>query len=108
MGGSQADRRVTMFTSIRKYNLKRGSADELAGRVQKGFVPLLRQMQGFRGYYLLDGGPDVLITVSIFNTFDEALASNETAAAWVRANMLEFTKGMPEVMTGSVLIAEVK
>jgi heme-degrading monooxygenase HmoA len=97
-----------MFTSIRKYRLKRTSAEELAGRVQEGFVPLLRQMQGFRGYYLLDGGPDVLITISIFDTFDEAHASNEKAAAWVRDNLLEFTKGMPEVMTGSALIAEVK
>ena len=25
---------------------------------------LMRQMPGFRSYYLLDGGPDVLITIS--------------------------------------------
>jgi hypothetical protein len=97
-----------MFTSIRKYNLKRGCAKDLAARVNAGFVPILKQMQGFRSYYLLDGGPDVLITISLFDTFDEALASNEKAAAWVRKNLLESTKGMPEVMTGSVLIAEVK
>jgi hypothetical protein len=96
-----------LFTSIRKYNLKRGSVEELAARVQESFVPLVRQMQGFRGYYLLDGGPNVLITISMFDTFDEALASSETAAAWVRDNFLEFTRGMPEVMTGSALIAEV-
>jgi hypothetical protein len=64
-------------------------------------------MQGFRGYYLLDGGPDVLITISMFDSADEAFASNETAADWVRNNVLEFTKGMPEVMIGSALIAEV-
>jgi hypothetical protein len=27
---------------------------------------------------------------------------------WVRNNVLEFTKGMPEVMIGNSLIAEVK
>jgi hypothetical protein len=64
-------------------------------------------MQGFRGYYLLDGGPDVLITISMFDSADEAFASNETPADWVRNNVLEFTKGMPEVMIGSALIAEV-
>jgi hypothetical protein len=96
-----------MFTSIKKYNLKRGSAEELAGRVQESFVPIVRQMQGFRGYYLLDGGPDVFITISIFDTFEEALASNEKAAAWIRNNVLELIKGLPEVMTGSALIAEV-
>jgi heme-degrading monooxygenase HmoA len=96
-----------MFTSIKKYNMKRGSAEQLAGRVQESFVPLVREMQGFRGYYLLDGGPDVFITVSIFDTFDEAIASNEKATAWIRNNVLELIKGLPEVMTGSALIAEV-
>ena len=97
-----------MFTSIRKYNVRRGSADELARRVREGFVPIVRQMEGFRGYYLLDGGPDVLITISMFDSGDAALVSNEKAADWVRNNVLEFTKGMPEVMVGNALIAEVK
>ncbi len=97
-----------MFTSIRRYNVRRGSADELARRVQEGFVPLMRGMPGFRGYYLLDGGPDVLITISMFDSADEAFASNQTAANWVRNNVLEFTKGLPDVMVGNALIAEVK
>jgi heme-degrading monooxygenase HmoA len=97
-----------MFTSIRKYNVRRGSAEELARRVYEGFLPLLRQMPGFRSYYLLDGGLDVLITISRFDSADEAFASNEKAAEWVRNNVLEFTKGMPEVMTGNTLIAEVR
>jgi heme-degrading monooxygenase HmoA len=97
-----------MFTSIRKYNVRRGSAEELARRVQESFVPLMRQMQGFRGYYLLDGGPDVLITISMFDSADEAFVSNEISANWVRNNVLEFTKGLPEVMVGNALIAEVK
>jgi hypothetical protein len=88
--------------------VRRGSAAELARRVQDGFVPLVRQMQGFRGYYLLDGGPDVLITISMFDSADAALASNVSAADWVRNNVLEFTRGLPEVMVCDVLIAEVQ
>jgi len=68
----------------------------------------VRKIQGFKGYYLLDGGPDVLITVSMFDTADEALISNETAAEWVRDNVMEFTKGLPEVMVGDVLVTETK
>jgi hypothetical protein len=97
-----------MFTSIRKYNVRRGSGQELAGRVRKGFAPLIRAMPGFRGYYLIDGGPDVLISISMFDSADEALASAEKATSWVRHNVLEFTKGMPEVVSGRVLVAEVK
>ncbi len=97
-----------MFTSIRRYQVRRGAAQELARRVQESFVPLMREMQGFRGYYLLDGGRDVLISISMFDSADEALASNATAANWVRNNILESTKGMPEVMVGNALVAEVK
>jgi heme-degrading monooxygenase HmoA len=97
-----------MFISIRKYKVTRGSAEDLARRVREGFVPLVRQIAGFKGYYLLNGGPDVLITISMFDSADEALASNETAAEWVRDNVMEFTKGLPEVMVGDVLISEIK
>jgi len=82
-----------MFTSIRKYRVRRGSAEELARRVREGFVPLMRQMQGFKGYYLLDGGPDVLITISMFDSADEAFASNERAADWVRNHVLDSPRG---------------
>ena len=97
-----------MFTSIRKYRVTRGSARELARRVEEGFVPLVRQLKGFRSYYLLDGGPDILITISLFDSADDALVSNETAAEWVRDNFMEAARGLPEVMVGHVLIAEVK
>jgi hypothetical protein len=77
-------------------------------RVQQGFVPLLRGLPGYRGYYLLEGGPDVIIAISIFETADEALMSNEKAADWVRKNVTTLARGMPEVMVGDVLISEVK
>jgi hypothetical protein len=85
--------------------LTRGSAVEVSRRVQEGFVPLLQALPGFRGDYLLEGGPDVLISVRVFDSADEALASNEIAATWMRENVLEFVKGMPEVMAGNVLVA---
>jgi heme-degrading monooxygenase HmoA len=97
-----------MFIAVRKYRVRRGSTAEWAQRVQSGFVPLMREMAGFRGYYLLAGGSDELIAISMFDSADEALASNEKAADWVRNNVMEFARGMPEVMVGDVLFAEVK
>ena len=72
-----------MFTIVRKFKLARGSIGEVTKRVTVGFVPLLRDLPGFRNYYLLDGGPDVLISIRVFNSADEALASNEIAAEWI-------------------------
>ncbi|HUB43873.1 MAG TPA: antibiotic biosynthesis monooxygenase [Acetobacteraceae bacterium] len=95
-----------MFIAVRKYQVKRGAAAEWANRVRTGFVPLVRELEGFRGYYLVDGGQDVLIAISMFDNADAALASNEKAAAWVRNHVLEFVRGTPEVMVGDVLVAE--
>jgi heme-degrading monooxygenase HmoA len=62
-----------MFTTVGKYRVRQGSVEELAQRVKEGFVALVRQMRGFKGYYLLDGGPDVLTTISVFDSADQAL-----------------------------------
>ena len=34
--------------------------------------------------------------------------SNEKAVDWVRNNVMEFARGMPEIMVGDVLVVEVK
>jgi hypothetical protein len=44
----------------------------------------------------------------LFDIADEALAFNEIATNWLRNNVLEFTKGIPEVMAGNALVAEFK
>ena len=97
-----------MFIAVRKYRVRRGSTAEWAQRVGDSFVPLMRELAGFRGYYLLDGGPNEVIAISMFDSADEALVSNEKAADWVRNHVMEFARGMPEVMVGDVQIAEVK
>ena len=97
-----------MFIAIRRYRVRRGSSATWAQLVRDGFVPLIRELTGFRGYYLLEGGRDELIAISRFDSADEALASNEKAADWVRNHVMEFARGMPEVMVGNVLVAEVK
>lgn len=44
----------------------------------------------------------------MFDSADAALVSNAKAADWVRHNVLEFARGMPEVIVGDVLVSEVK
>ena len=50
----------------------------------------------------------MLIIISMFDIPDEAFASNEVSANWVRKNVLEFAKAMPEAMVGNALTAEIK
>jgi antibiotic biosynthesis monooxygenase len=66
-------RTTTMFSAIRRYTVKQGTVEELIHRVQEGFVPIVRNMPGFRGYYLVNGGPEVLIAIAYLTTRMERL-----------------------------------
>jgi hypothetical protein len=95
-----------MFIIVRRFRLTRGSAKEVTRRVRDSFVPLLQGLPGFRDYYLFESAPDVIVSIRVFDSAEEALASNEVAANWIRENVLEFVKGMPEVMAGNGLVAQ--
>ena len=56
-----------MFISIRKYRVS-GTAKDLAQQVSDGFVPILKQISGFRGYHFLDCGSHVVVTISMFDS----------------------------------------
>jgi hypothetical protein len=47
-----------LYASIRKYCHVR-SPEQIAHRVEKGFVPILKSLPGFKGYYLIDGGDEL-------------------------------------------------
>jgi hypothetical protein len=93
-----------MYASIRKYGDVHSPA-ETAHRVEQSFVPVLQGLPGFKGYYLVDA-EDGIITVSLFESREAALASAEKAAAWVRENMVERHGGAPpEIAAGEVRVA---
>ena len=100
--------RTGVFIVIRKYTVQRGAAAVWAQRVRDGFVPLLRGMPGFIGYHLVESGSDVIATITMYENAAEALASSELAAEWVRDNVMELTKGVPEYTVGSALITELR
>lgn len=92
-----------MFISIRRY---RGTKDvpELARRVEEEFVPIMKDLPGFKGYYALDAGDGVVASVSVFESKEAALQSNERAAAWVRERLAVFFPEPPEITAGDSLV----
>ena len=73
-----------MFVAVRKYRVRRGSVAEWAQRVQTGFVPLMRELEGFEGYYLVDGGEDVVITINELNDIPVMVVEHHEAGYWVQ------------------------
>lgn len=90
-----------MFVSIRKYRNAPKEAD-IFELVETGLVPLLKEIPGFQAYYLVNCGHDTLTAISVFTSPEAALASNQKAAEWVKANIGEDLPS--EATAGEVLI----
>ncbi len=91
-----------MYAAIRRYTIQSGTLSEVAQRAQQGFVPLVSQIPGFVGYYGIDAGNNVVVTISIFQDQAGEEESTRRAANWVRQNVAEFIQGGVEVTTGEV------
>ena len=72
------------FISIRLYgDLNQDDMDELYRRTAVGFLDIIRESDGFIGYYWLHSGENVA-AVNLFATEEQASASNEAARALCR------------------------
>ena len=95
-----------MFASIRKYR-NVVSVDEVKRRVSEEFVPKLKQNPGFCGYYLIDcNSPDsgnIVTSVSIFDSWEAALASNDAAKHFVRDRLADMLPEPAEAVGGEVV-----
>lgn len=93
-----------MHTSIRRYKINPGAIPELVQRVNQGFLPIIAQAPGFVAYYAVDGGNDVVASISIFQDQAGAEESNRLAADWVKANIASLLAGPPEITAGEVIV----
>lgn len=93
-----------MYAAIRRYQVDPGSADEITRRVETGFVPLMRQVQGFVDYYLLDDGNGAIATITVYQDQAGAEESVRRAAEFVRQQLSELIPNPPEVTAGEVRI----
>lgn len=80
------------------YRLKPGVVDETIRRAEHGMLPQYRQLPGFVSYELIKTGPDSVISVSVWETHEEAEGAVAKTADWVRENLA----GMVENVTNHV------
>jgi hypothetical protein len=100
-----------MFISVRKYhNVK--SVHEVKRRVEQEFVPLLKENPGFRGYYLIDcASPEagnILTSVSMFDSWDAALASNDAAKRFIKLRLADMLPEPAQAVGGEVILSAPK
>lgn len=70
-----------MFASVRRYH-NVPDIDRLKDMCEEGLVPIFRRNPGFRAYYGIGSGTD-LVTVSLYDSEESARASAKQAAEWI-------------------------
>lgn len=93
-----------MYASMRRMKCLPGEATEVAKRIEEQFVPQMRMMNGFVGYYLVDVGEDEVASISIFQDQAGADEANQRASAWVKQNLGDITAGPLEARAGEVVV----
>jgi hypothetical protein len=97
-----------MFVTIRRYSPKNGaitpaSLELLRRQIHDEFIPMVQQVQGFLGYYVLNVGTSELVTISLCATPEGSAESARRAEEYTLRNPLVFELGRPEVTKGKVL-----
>ena len=87
-----------MYIAIRRMKAKPGELDEGMRRIENGFVPILRSVPGFVEYVGMQVGEDEGLTISFFETQEQAEESNRRAAEWVKVNLAPLAAGPHEIV----------
>ena len=97
-----------MFVTIRRYSPQNGSINKaslelLRRQLRDDFVPSLRKISGFAGFYVLNVGDRELVTLSLCESKEGSVESSRCSAEYTLRNPLVYEMGRPEVIEGEVL-----
>ncbi len=93
-----------MYAAIRQAKAKTGTAEELARRIKEGAIPIISDVEGFRGYYVVYAGDDTVTAISLFNNFAGAEEANRRALAWIDQNLGPLLVGEAKAIAGPVIV----
>ncbi len=92
----------SVFVSVRVYDgVDPAAQKEITRATDEGFLPIMRESEGFVGYYLLPAG-DMLAAVSLFDSAEQAAASNEKARDFVAENLAPLLPNPPLIVEGTI------
>lgn len=93
-----------MYAAIRQGKARAGMAEELASRIKEGVIPLVSDVPGFMGYYVVYAPDDTVTAISLFNNVEAAEESNRRALAWIEENLAPLLAGPVTAMAGPVIV----
>jgi len=92
-----------MFCVTRRFS-SLSSVEEAGRRAEAGVGPILRRNPGFRGYYIVDGGDGVGVSITVFESREAAERSREEVMGWIEKNLSDLYREPPQITAGDVLV----
>ena len=93
-----------MYATIRIYGEAEGLADAVAPHKVE-IVALLREIDGFRSYYMVKTGPVSATSITVCDDQAGAEASNQVARNYIATNLAHLSVSAPEVHVGEVAMS---
>jgi heme-degrading monooxygenase HmoA len=93
------------FASLRRYQLRTGSIEELMHVVDEVFADEMEAMDGFEAYHALDCGSGEIVSISLLRDPAAAEESDERALEFVRRELSAFDIERTEVIAGEVVVS---
>ncbi len=93
-----------MFVTIRRYGVDPIDAPEIVRRVREGFIPIVKEVEGFVAYQIVDSGGGFITTISTSQSLEAAKQSGEVSKEWTGENLVGLLSGIPDTTTGEVVV----
>jgi hypothetical protein len=91
-----------MHASVRRY--RTNDADALVDRTRAEFVDRVNTIEGFAGYYMIDGGDGTVTSITVCETEEAVKRSDVYAQHWVIERASHLVDGAPDVTDGEVRV----
>ena len=94
-----------MFATIRSYDgVDQTRTAELTDKVNETLMPLLKELPGFDGYYLVDAGNGIYASFGLFETREQGEASTKLVSKWILDEKLDgLLPNEPKIVSGKVV-----
>jgi hypothetical protein len=94
-----------MHATIRRYEgVDTTRINDVVSRVDETFVPQIRELPGFAGYFLMEADNGVLSSISLFETSEQADESNKLVKNWIsEENFSKAIPNAPKITSGKVV-----
>jgi len=90
---------------LRRVKVQPGLVEESIRRIEQGLMPLVKGEQGFVEFYLVQIGENEGLSITIFETREQAEEGNRKSLEWAKEQILPLAQGPAEMVgLGEVLL----